>query len=61
MQSKSHSGGFFQPAKAQFYYPDGTGRDPYVFLNNGGFYPEKQPHKIEEIGKQTRLSFDREP
>lgn len=49
--SKTYSGGFFSPAKAQFYYPDGTGRDPYVFQNNGGFYPMKQAHKIEELGK----------
>jgi hypothetical protein len=49
--SFGQTGGLFRPAKSQFYYPDGTGRDPYVFLNNGGFCPEKQPHKIEELGK----------
>lgn len=51
--SFGQTGGLFRPAKSQFYYPDGTGRDPYVFLNNGGFCPEKQAHKIEELGKSS--------
>jgi len=53
------SSGMFKPNKSQFYYPDGTGRDPYVYANNGGFCPEKQTHKIEEIGKFSRLRLVR--
>ena len=40
-------------SKTQFYGGDGTGRDTYIYMNNGGFCPEKQPCKIEEIGKLT--------
>ena len=51
MMQKTSGGGSFIPHKNQYYYPDGTGRDPYVYSNNGGFMPEKQACKIEEIGK----------
>lgn len=38
-------------SKAQFYGGDGTGRDTYIYNTNGGFCPEKQPVKVEELGK----------
>lgn len=42
MISANYSGGgFFRPAKSQFRDPDGTGRDPYIYKNNGGFCPER--------------------
>lgn len=37
--------------KTQFYGPDGTGRDTYISLHNGGFCPPTEPTKIEELGK----------
>ena len=37
--------------KTQFYSANGAGRDSYIHANNGGFCPEKQPCKIEELGK----------
>ena len=37
-------------SKTQFYAGDGTGRDTYVYNNNGGFCPSTQPTKIEELG-----------
>ena len=40
-------------SKAQFYGGDGTGRDTYIYNTNGGFCPEKQPVKVEELGKLT--------
>lgn len=36
--------------KTQYYGVDGTGRDTYIYMANGGFCPEKQPTGIEEIG-----------
>ena len=37
-------------SKTQFYSGDGTGRDTYVYNNNGGFCPAAFPTKIEEQG-----------
>lgn len=37
-------------SKSQFYGGDGTGRDTYIYNFNGGFCPEKQPVKVEELG-----------
>ena len=37
--------------KHQFYTTDGTGRDTYISLHNGGFCPPHEPIKIEELGK----------
>jgi hypothetical protein len=37
--------------KTQFYGGDGTGRDQYIFGDNGGFCPPNKPCKIEELGK----------
>lgn len=37
--------------KTQFYTTDGTGRDTYISLHNGGFCPPHEPTKIEELGK----------
>lgn len=39
-------------SKTQFYNTDGTGRDLYISLHNGGFCPPTEPTKIEELGKQ---------
>lgn len=46
-------------SKTQFYNTDGTGRDTYISLFNGGFCPPTEPTKIEELGKikQTASSF----
>ena len=38
-------------SKNQFYGGDGTGRDTYIYNNNGGFCPEKANLKVEELGK----------
>ena len=38
-------------SKSQFYNTDGTGRDTYISLHNGGFCPPHEPTKIEELGK----------
>ena len=38
-------------SKTQFYGVDGTGRDLYISLHNGGFCPPTEPTKIEELGK----------
>ena len=37
-------------SKTQFYGGNGTGRDTYIMLNNGGFCPKTEPVKIEELG-----------
>ena len=39
------------PTKTQFYSANGAGRDSYIWGNNGGFCPQKEPCKIEELGK----------
>ena len=39
------------PTKTQFYSANGAGRDSYIWGNNGGFCPSKEPCKIEELGK----------
>ena len=41
-------------SKNQFYGGDGTGRDTYIYNNNGGFCPEKAAIKVEELGKSNR-------
>ena len=51
MNNLASTGGYFRASKSQFRNPDGTGRDPYIYKNNGGFCPERQAHKIEELGK----------
>ena len=38
-------------SKNQFYGGDGTGRDTYIYNNNGGFCPEKPSLKVEQLGK----------
>lgn len=40
-------------SKSQFYGGDGTGRDTYIYMANGGFCPEKKPTKIDGISKYT--------
>lgn len=41
----------FNGSKKQYYGGDGTGRDQYIYRNNGGFYPSSQSCGIEGIGK----------
>lgn len=38
-------------SKTLFYNGNGTGRDTYIYNNNGGFCPFKEPIKIESLGK----------
>ena len=38
-------------SKNQFYGGDGTGRDTYIYNNNGGFCPDKPSLKVEQLGK----------
>lgn len=38
------------PTKTQFYSANGAGRDSYIYGNNGGFCPPKEPCKIEALG-----------
>lgn len=46
------------PTKTQFYSPNGAGRDSYIYGDNGGFVPMKEPCKIEELGKlRVRLKL----
>ena len=37
--------------KSLFYHANGSGRDTYIYNPSGGFYPEKSPVKIEDLGK----------
>ena len=39
------------PTKTQFYSANGAGRDSYIYGSNGGFCPQKEPCKIEALGK----------
>jgi hypothetical protein len=36
--------------KTQYYGGNGSGRDTYIYNNNGGFCPFKEPTKIEDLG-----------
>ena len=36
---------FYKTAKTQFYHPNGTGRDNYIFDSNGGHAAAKQENK----------------
>lgn len=38
------------PTKTQFYSANGAGRDSYIYGNNGGFAPSREPCKIEALG-----------
>ena len=33
------------------YNQTGDGRDMYIYVHNGGFYPAKKTNGVEEIGK----------
>jgi hypothetical protein len=46
MLSKTQMNG----SKTLFYGGNGTGRDTYIYNNNGGFCPFKEPTKIESLG-----------
>lgn len=37
-------------SKTQFYSGNGSGRDTYIYFNNGGFCPPCETTKIEELG-----------
>ncbi len=39
------------PARTTNYGGDGTGRDTYIYMSNGGFVPQKMATQVEEIGK----------
>ena len=41
----------FNASKKQFYGAEGTGRDTYIYKNNGGFYPAQAACMVEGIGK----------
>lgn len=43
--------------RTQFYGGNGTGRDTYIFLNNGGFCPATEATKIEDLGKSSSSSI----
>jgi len=45
-------------SKTQFYNTDGTGRDLYISLHNGGFCPPTEPTKIEELGKKQAMIYN---
>ena len=42
-------------SKSQFYGCDGTGRDTYISLANGGFCPERKPTKIDDVSKYYKI------
>ena len=44
-------------SKNQFYGGDGTGRDMYIYNNNGGFCPEKPSLKVEQLGKLIKRRY----
>lgn len=50
-QSTMLSKNMMQQSRTQFYSSNGTGRDSYINVNNGGFCPSSEPIKIEELGK----------
>ncbi len=39
------------PTKTQFYTANGYGRDSYIYGNNGGFVPQHEACKIENVSK----------
>jgi hypothetical protein len=41
----------FNASKKQFYGAEGTGRDTYIYRDNGGFYPMTSAKEIEQLGK----------
>jgi len=41
---------FMNLSKTQYYGGDGSGRDTYIYMSNGGFCPEKMPCRMEELG-----------
>ena len=51
---------FMNLSKTQYYGGDGSGRDTYIYMSNGGFCPEKMPCRMEELGmflKFTSISY----
>ena len=43
------------PGKTQYYGVDGTGRDTYIYNNNGGFCKPKEPVKYSTPGKMMSI------
>jgi len=37
--------------KTSQYNQNGEGRDSYIYIHNGGFYPARKTNGVEEIGK----------
>ena len=44
---------FATTAKASFYNPNGSGRDTYIYVNNGGFTSPKEQNVQPGIGSFT--------
>ena len=38
-------------SKTSFYGGNGSGRDTYIYMDNGGFCPAKCATTIEELGR----------
>ncbi len=47
---------FTQTAKAALYQPNGTGRDSYIYGNNGGFTVMNEPSIQPGIGKSNSVT-----
>ena len=43
-------GSMMGASKTQFYSGNGSGRDTYIYNNNGGFCPPVETTRIEELG-----------
>jgi hypothetical protein len=48
--SKTAETNLFSASKKQFYGAEGTGRDSYIYRDNGGFCPMRGPAMVEGIG-----------
>jgi hypothetical protein len=44
-------------AKTLYYRPDGSGRDGYIEINQGGLTVEKQCHKFPEFGRDNTTIY----
>ena len=48
--SKTADTNLFSASKKQFYGAEGTGRDTYIYRDNGGFCPMRGPAMVEDLG-----------
>ena len=48
--SKTAETNLFSASKKQFYAAEGTGRDGYIYRDNGGFCPMRGPAMVEGLG-----------